>query len=57
MVQYFPMRTNEWIQEKIAALTGFQKKVFNHEIGDGKEERRSLFLALSYPNDVEEKKS
>ena len=56
MVQYFPARTNEWVREKIAALTGFQKKVFDEQIAAGKEERRALFLALSFPNDVKEKK-
>jgi hypothetical protein len=56
MMQYFPARTSEWVREKIAALTGFQKKVFDEQIAEGKEERRSLFLALSYPTDLKEKK-
>lgn len=55
-MKYFPARSNEWIREKIAALTGFQKKVFDNQVAEGKEERRALFLALSYPTDVKEKK-
>ncbi len=56
MVQYFPARDNEWVREKIAKLTEFQKKIFDEQMAEGKGERRSLFLALSYPDNVKEKK-
>ena len=53
MGDYLSKWSEDRVVKRIAELTKFQRGIFEKEMDNGKPERQALFLATSWPDNIE----